>query len=43
MNLITVEGNINTNTPDISHINDINNTSGNNAITETSMIGQYQH
>ena len=43
VNLITVEGNMNTNTPDISHINNINNTSVNNAVPETSVIGQYQH
>jgi len=39
VNLITVEGNMNTNTPDTSHIN----ASGNNAVPETSVIGQYQH
>ena len=39
MNLITVEGNMNTNTPDTSHIN----VSGNNAVPETSVIGRYQH
>ena len=43
VNLINVEGNMNINTSDISHINDSNNTSGNNAVPETSNMGQYQH
>ena len=34
---------MNINTSDISHIDESNNTSGNNVVPETSNMGQYQH